>query len=376
MKEEKQKFWSFLGTVMIVSVLTASLAGIIAAVVTNQSLDRYFEYLSNGEQRVSISEVKPRPLPGTYEEALSRVHEVGWPSTAVIRTQTKDSQLASEWIGLESAAGFGAVVTNDGWILFHQATLDQFSDPVELAEIWVNEQRYQIEQIVEDDLTDYVLVKIEARDLSALAFGASAEARSGEMVFQLSGPYAVQAMSIDDTEVLIDDYIKPDVAFIAQWQLSEATDVIGPILNSAGELVGFTSGDGAALPRHHGIAFVQSVLRNSEAEHAAMGVYTVDLDSVLNIDPELTDNVTAGAYLMAPKNRRSAIVQNSPAAEVGLQDGDIIVAIDDILIFGSTSLAEILSNYKVDDQAMLTISRAGETQEIQITFANYADLVY
>src|SRR5688572_22338686 len=118
MKKSEQSKLTLL--VILLAIVAGSLSGVIAAVVSTQSLEEYARSLTNGERLFAISEPRPQPLPGTYEEALAQVQETGFAASALIRPTSVDSTNASQWVTRDSATGFGSVVTSDGWVLFHK----------------------------------------------------------------------------------------------------------------------------------------------------------------------------------------------------------------------------------------------------------------
>ena len=182
--------------------------------------------------------------------------------------------------------------------------------------------------------------------------------------------------SLRDTELVRGDIINPAEVFETQWELADTIAVSGPLFNSAGEFIGLSAEVTLALPLHHGLAFVHAVLRSGESEHAALGAYVVDIDAVLNIDPDVRGEAKSGALLTSPGRKTPAVLEDGPAASAGLKEGDVIVSVDDTIIAGPISLAEVLTNYRVESQATLKILRDGEIQEVQVTFVNYRNLIY
>lgn len=370
MKEKKQ-IWSFLGISLLIAVTSGALAGIISSVYTNQSLDRYIQSLSESEGFVSISEVKPRPVPGTYEEALDRVQETGWPALALFLPKSVDSVRPQDWLHTQDANYVGMVITSDGWILSHKGSMPE---DVTNFDIWVSGVRYEIDKQVADDLTEYVLVHVIAQGLPSVAFGASDSTNGGEIVFSLPKEGQVIASSIQSAQYIDDPVILPVELFASSWLVRDA-DAHGPLLNSSGELVGFIVDNSVADPIHHALGFVQSVLRSGAVHHAAIGANGVDLSLVVNIDSSKTGNMKFGV-LLQPTTKKPAVLSVGPAKDAGLLVGDIILAIDDIDVTKTKSLSELIASYDVGDTAKFRIWRSGEVQTIEIVFGNYADLIY
>lgn len=372
MTTEQQSNWTFFGSILLVALIVGALSGVIAAVMTNQSIDRYTQTLSERMGFLSISEVKPRPLPGTYEESLERVQETGWPAYASILPASSDSAAASAWIRKEGAEGSGIVITNDGWILSHTSSLPNTT--LTGYEVWIAGERYEVESVVEDTLTDFVLFKIDAQGLSSIAFGTSQEMDGGEIIFHIPGGQEITSSSVTSVGFAQRDVILPAEAFVHTWKTGCDAEE-GPVLNSNGELVAFMSDASVAEPIHYALPFVESVLRTGEPQHAAIGAYTVDIATVLNVSEDIVDNVRAGA-LIQEGPRGMAVLRGSPAAESGLEEGDIILAVDGTSISVDTSFAELVAEYQPGDTAELTILRDGEEQSVQISFWEYSDLRY
>jgi serine protease Do len=57
---------------------------------------------------------------------------------------------------------------------------------------------------------------------------------------------------------------------------------------------------------------------------------------------------------------------NSPARQAGLQQGDVITAVDGEKVGEQKSLAEILNKRKVGDEVTLTIARDGKEQTLAV----------
>lgn len=355
--------------VLILAIVAGGLSGVVASVLTDQSLERYAQSLRNNERIFQISEVKPEPLPGTYEEALSHIQETVWSSVAFITKASSDTSAEENWITRQNTLAQGAVITSDGWLLFHQDAFASFSDVQTQAEAWVLSERYSIERIVRDTRSEFVLVKIDAQSLSAFAFGRSDEMQGGEIIFALGSSNEVVPTSLRNSDALLDELILPSEEFISYWELSQELASPFVLVNSRGDLVGFSNNELVATPFHHIFGFIQSVLRSGELQYAGLGVEVVHLQSVLNLDDYYTDQTSAGALIMS-------IVSDSPAANANISIGDIIISIDDVLISQTYTLAELLSSYAEGESAYFSLIREGEEIEVEVIFENSQDLIY
>ena len=69
----------------------------------------------------------------------------------------------------------------------------------------------------------------------------------------------------------------------------------------------------------------------------------------------------------------SEVLEDTPAAEVGLQPGDLIIAIDGKPVEEVEAFIEEMQSRKPGDEVSLTIFREGEEIEIQVTLAAHPD---
>jgi S1-C subfamily serine protease len=63
----------------------------------------------------------------------------------------------------------------------------------------------------------------------------------------------------------------------------------------------------------------------------------------------------------------AAVVENSPAAQAGIQDGDIILSINGIRIDQEHPLDALLVQFSPDDTIQLEVLRDGSSLELDVT---------
>ena len=61
-----------------------------------------------------------------------------------------------------------------------------------------------------------------------------------------------------------------------------------------------------------------------------------------------------------------SVVEDGPAAKAGLQENDIITAVDGQTVSGSSELADIVSASEPGAILVLTVYRQGQTEEIKV----------
>jgi S1-C subfamily serine protease len=112
-----------------------------------------------------------------------------------------------------------------------------------------------------------------------------------------------------------------------------------------------------AVPSSTVTEVAQQLITTGTIEHPYLGINTVPIDPALANQYQLP--VDAGLYV-------AAVSAGSPAAE-GLQEGDIIRAIDGQELTPTFSLADSLFAYDPGETVTLTVLRNGEEQDVSIT---------
>jgi S1-C subfamily serine protease len=289
---------------------------------------------------------------------------VALPSVAILRAKTIDSANPVIWQVASPMDRSGAVMTSDGWILFSQPGLSSFMPTAANSEVWIGGRRFVITKMVTDTLTNLVMVKVDGQNFSAVPFGNSEEARSGEIVFGLLDGERLLATSLTDTSSSLTTIYQAE-EYNSNWTIDTNLGVTSaPIVNASGALIGFADSN-LVTPLNH---IVQSVLKDGYASYAGLGAQVVDINRVLNIDPALKMNQKEGALVTS--------LPKGPAKSSGVKMFDLITAIDGVPITSADPISIALKRYTAGSKIKLTIIRTANSSEIEVTLGDYADLIY
>lgn len=360
-----KKTWTITGITLIIAILAGASSGITASLLTDQSIERYIASLERQDNFVTLSREKPRALPGSHEEAVDRVIDTAQSTVAGYRRRSNEAQTRSQWVFESDMAGFGVVVTNDGWVLFHKSVVEEIGKLTD-GEVWIQGNRYIPERMIADTVTDLVLVKVPARDLPTTAFGGADAMHGGELLFALTSWRDVIVTSLVDGDVLLSKEPQMSTIFATGWKINQSLAVSAPIFNSTGELVGVTGGGVNATPLHHAMPFIRTSLKDGKPQYARLGVYTIQGAHVMNLSESLRLSNGRGAVIMAP-SRGSAVIAESSAASAGLKELDVILSVDDVLITEHQTLAELLANYAIGSTVNIRILREKQELTLKIT---------
>ncbi len=269
---------------------------------------------------------------------------------------------------VRAGTGSGFVFTPDGFVLTNSHVVSGAAR----VDVTLNDGRRLPAQIVGDDPnTDLAVLRVQAPGLLAARLGESRSVRPGQVVIAIGNPYGFQCTVTtgvvsalgrslrSGSGRLIDNVIQTDAAL-------NPGNSGGPLVDSAGEVIGVNT---AVILPAQGICF-------------AMAIDTVKFVAGRLIkDGKIARAFIGVAGQNVPLHRRvvrfhglphdSAILvvsleADSPAQRAGLQDGDLIVALDGQPVAGIDDLHRILTDARVGARATLTVLRGTAKLDLAI----------
>jgi S1-C subfamily serine protease len=147
----------------------------------------------------------------------------------------------------------------------------------------------------------------------------------------------------------------------------------GPLVDDTGEVIGVSTAyaEGAqgiffAIPINIAKPIMAQAVAGEQLTRPWIGIIYIAVDRALAAKNSLP--IDYGAWLSPDTGTgESPVKEGSPAAEAGLQPGDIITSIDGNRIDASQGLDDILSNYEAGQVLPIEVLRNGETLQITIT---------
>ena len=143
----------------------------------------------------------------------------------------------------------------------------------------------------------------------------------------------------------------------------------GPLVNLQGEVIGVNFAIRSAVQANAGVGFaipvsivarvVPALIEKGKYNWPFLGIAGGTIDAGLADLVELPENVT-GVFV-------NQVTPRGPAAEAGLQDGDIITAVDGQAIFSFEKLTGyLIVNTAPGDTIELTVLRDGEPATVEV----------
>jgi 2-alkenal reductase len=296
------------------------------------------------------------------------------PAVVTIQAQT-DAGLAG--------TGSGFIFDADGWILTNRHVVE---DSSELVAVLEDGRQFDATVYGVDTLTDLAILKVETDgDLPVAPLGTSADLEPGQLAIAIGNPQGQYPGAVTTGVVsgLGRRIQAGDATESSAEQLSNLiqTDAAinpgnsgGPLVNSAGQVIGVNTavstsaqGIGFAIPIDIAKPILAQALNGEELTRPWIGVYYQLITPGLAEQEDLP--VDEGALIGSGTPGTPAVFPDSPAAQAGLQEGDIVVAVDGERIDTESDLSSFLLPHAPGDTVTLTIVRNGEEQDVDVTLA-------
>jgi serine protease Do len=282
-------------------------------------------------------------------------------SPAVVKIETKTTATGR---GNQQASGIGSgfIFDSSGYILTNEHVISGADE----IDVYVQgyDTPFKAKLLGNSYDLDLAVLKIEGtKTFPALNIANSNNSQAGDWVVAIGNPYdfdysvTAGVFSAKDRSISIDD-----VNGTRNYKHLIQTDTAinpgnsgGPLLNMNGEVIGINTavnasaqGIGFAIPTST-ISSVLDKLKNNE---------TIPKEPSPYIGVSL-QNTTNGILV-------AAVQQGTPAFQAGIQQSDIIVAVNGTNISSTNELTKKIQAAAVGDSLKLTISRNGQTQEITV----------
>jgi S1-C subfamily serine protease len=339
-----------------------------------------------GARQTVLTESDEQILDG-YSQAVTGVVERVGPAVVNIHVQAKanpdhpDPRMRRGGRG----SGSGFVFTPDGFILTNSHVVHG-ADRVEAS--FADGRTYSARLIGDDPDTDLAVIKIDVpvetdivdhnplelriREFPTLRFGDSSKLRVGQIAIAIGNPYGFQASVTagvvsamarsfrTGTGRLIDNVIQTDAAL-------NPGNSGGPLVNSHGQVIGVNT---AVILPAQGICFA---IPSNTAQHVAVQLITKghirrSRIGVAGQDVPIHRRIVRYFGLGSETGVLVTMVESgSPAAQAGIVDGDLLIAIDGVPIKGIDELQRFLTGERVGIESTLTVIRRTEKLELKVT---------
>ncbi|MCI8395495.1 MAG: trypsin-like serine protease [Acutalibacter sp.] len=257
--------------------------------------------------------------------------------------------------------GSGIIFSKDGYIVTNQHVID---GATKIKVVTHDGMSYEAELIGEDTQTDLAVLKIEAdQELTPAEFGSSEDLQVTDTVMAIGNPGGIQfnsSVTMGYVSALNRQITNGDTGFTLNCIQTDAAinpgNSGGALVDMAGHVVGINSskivatgyeGLGFAIPSDTVQPIVSDLIEYGYVKDRA----------ALGISVRYIDKMNAMWYGLTPGCHVYELLTEN-ASKSGLQQGDVITAIDDTQITSGTTVSAFLATKKPGETVTLTVDRA------------------
>ncbi|MFA5649970.1 MAG: Do family serine endopeptidase [Proteiniphilum sp.] len=273
--------------------------------------------------------------------------------------------------------GSGVIISKDGYIITNNHVVDRATE----VSVSLNDNREFTAKVVGNDpQSDLALLKIEGEDFPYLTFGNSDALQVGEWVLAVGNPFNLTSTvtagivsaknrgNVMGGSLGIQSFIQIDAAV-------NPGNSGGALVNTRGELVGINTAIYSQTGNFTGYAFaipisiagkIAADLKEYGAvQRAYLGISVLNIEAVRRDDPEKANELSRlnGVQVDGFSDR-------STAKAAGLEEGDIITAINNVPIRNFAELQNQLNRYRPGDRVAVSVTRNGNEHTYNVELRN------
>jgi serine protease Do len=280
----------------------------------------------------------------------------------------------------EIGGGTGFIVSGDGYIATNKHVI---IDPeAEYTVLMNDEKKYPAKVVAEDPTMDLAVLKIEAKNLTAVDLGDSANLKVGQTVIAIGNALGEFRNTVSTG--VISGLARTVTAGGAGFGSEQLVGVIqtdasinsgnsgGPLLNLAGQVIGINTAMaqgaeniGFAIPINEVKNTIESVKKNGRIIRPWLGVRYVIINKNLAQANKLS--VDYGALILRGQNQTElAVIPGSPADKAGLVENDIILSLNGQKITEDNPLANLIAKLKPGDEITLKVMHQVKEKTVKV----------
>ncbi|MDR9439405.1 MAG: DegQ family serine endoprotease [Halomonas sp.] len=262
--------------------------------------------------------------------------------------------------------GSGFIFDEDGYIMTNAHVVKEADQIL----VRLNDRReLEAELVGADEKTDVAVLKIEADNLPTLALGESTDLNVGQWVAAIGSPFGFDHSVTAGIISAIDRTLPRDVyvPFIQTDVAINPGNSGGPLFNLDGEVVGINSQILTRSGGYMGLSFAIpiDVAMNVANQLRAEGYVSRGWLGV-SIQPVSKDLAESFGMAQAEGALIAELEPGGPAAEGGLQAGDVILEVNGQEVDRSSTLPRLVGETSPGEEVKLAVLRDGQQETITL----------
>lgn len=283
------------------------------------------------------------------------------------------------------AAGTGVLINSDGLILTNKHVVEKVSESVTIVTHDSEEQQAKV--VGKDSTNDIAFLQVDniPKNIPPARLADSASVKVGDKVLAIGNTLGEFQNTV--TSGIVSGIGRPievgdenGMSYESLFNLIQTDAAInpgnsgGPLVNINGEVIGINTAIvqeaqslGFSIPINDIKPLISQIEQTGNlGEKAYLGVRYLNLNASIAKNLNLTINAGAVVYTSSG----NPIEPGSPAQQAGIQQLDVITAINQTPVDGSSSLSSVLAKFKPGEQVSLTAFRSGVSIKIDVTLGS------
>jgi len=294
-----------------------------------------------------------------------------------IYSQNIHSVVSISCTGYNSGStGTGVILTKDGYIVTNAHVVDGAGS----IEVLLTDDRILAATLIgSDEISDLAVLRVDAHDLAPARFGDSGQLRVGDTVAAIGDPLGVKYRGTytDGIVSAINRDVDMDGRTMTLIQTNAALNSGnsgGPLINCYGQVIGINTMKIGAFTDSAGVEGIGFAIPSVTVKDIVDQLITQGYVSgrpTLGIEGETLSSFYQHYYRLPAGLYITHVEPGSDAYSKGIEDGDMLLSVDNQRITTMDELKSILFDREVGETVEVIIYRAGEHYRVELTLGEH-----
>ena len=270
------------------------------------------------------------------------------------------------------------IITSDGYIVTNNHVVDGATQ----VKVTLHDRRILTAKVIGvDKLTDLAVIKVDAKELPAIAWGDSTKLKPGQTVLAFGSPFGLSGTitrgivsALERPNPFADQDRRKPGGYIQTDAAINPGNSGGALVNARGELVGINTaivsesgsfaGAGFAIPVQMVRSVSEQLIAHGKIEHGYLGV---NLNDITPENAQFFNIGDASGALIAQ------VQPDSPASKGGLKQGDVVKEANGQMVDSGSAFQMAVSQMQPGQALKLNVVRDGKPVTLNLTVGAFKD---
>lgn len=361
-----------LAAIIMVCVLLSSAFGFGGAMLANDA--GVSSQYSAGKENTTNAKTTGFNLEDATGSSMTVQEITAKAQDAVVEIKTESVQ-ADSWMQqyVKEGAGSGVIIKNNGYIVTNNHVIEGAS---KITVTTSDKKEYEAKLVGTDADTDVAVLKINAKNLTAVTMGNSDQLNVGDLAVAIGNPLGELGGTVTAGIIsALDRSISIDGKTMTLLQTDSSINPGnsgGGLFNQYGQLIGLVVAKSSGSDVE-GLGFAIPVNRVAEVASQLMeGGYVKGkpFTGMSYVDMSQQQQGNNGFFGGGQQSTAGGVyiqeVTGSNAKKAGFQSGDLVYSVDGKEIDSIDTLSSIITSHKVGDTVKYIVLRDGQSKEIKL----------